>query len=126
MVKKQQLEKKDITTFKSGAIRDSQEGKADFTETISWTAFRKYGEYMTEKKIKYGSGNFKKGIPIDSYEKSLIRHVQRYMENKYEEGNVEVEQDHISGMIFNAFGILHELGMKEKREKVIKEKNERK
>jgi hypothetical protein len=37
---------------------------------------------MTSKKKKYGAGNFKRGINIESYEQSLLRHVQKYMENK--------------------------------------------
>lgn len=55
-----------IRKFESGAIRDSEEGKEDYIETISWVAFRRYAQYMTSKKFKYGSGNFKKSIPIDS------------------------------------------------------------
>lgn len=95
-------------TFQSGAIRDSEAGKEDYIETISWTAFRRYAEYMTSKKEKYGAGNFKKGIDIDSYERSLVRHLQKYLENKYEEGDREVAEDHLSGMLFNVFGIMHE------------------
>jgi hypothetical protein len=63
---------------------------------------------MTGKKNKYGSGNFKKGIPIDNYEKSLVRHIQKYLENKYEGGTVEKDEDHLSAIVFNAFGIMYE------------------
>lgn len=101
------------TQFESGAIRDDQAGKEDYTETISWTAFKRYAQYMTSKKAKYGQGNFKKGIPIWSYEQSLLRHVQKYMVNKYEEGNEEADLDHLCAMLFNIFGIMHE----EEREK---------
>lgn len=97
-----------VTKFKTGAIRDIQTGKVDFVETISWTAFNRYARYMTGKKEKYGSGNFKKGIPIESYEQSLLRHVDKYMRNKYENGNDEKDQDHISAIVFNAFGLMHE------------------
>lgn len=97
-----------LTKFKSGAIRDSGVGKEDYIETVSWTALKKFAQYMTSKKSKYGSGNFKKGIPVESYEKSLVRHVQKYIANKYEGGNEEPEEDHISAVIFNAMGILHE------------------
>lgn len=96
------------TKFKTGAIRDTQEGKEDYVETISWTAMKRYAQYMTEKKKKYGPGNFKKGIPIENYEQSLLRHVQKYLANKYEGGNVEKEEDHICAIVFNALGILHE------------------
>lgn len=97
-----------ITQFKTGAIRDTDTGKEDYIETISWSAFKRYARYMTGKKSKYGAGNFKKGIPIESYEKSLVRHLQKYLSNKYEGGTVEKDEDHISAIVFNAFGIMHE------------------
>jgi hypothetical protein len=97
-----------ITKFDTGAIRDTQEGKVDFIETISWTAFNRYAKYMTGKKTKYGTGNFKKGIPIESYEQSLLRHVHKYLVNKYERGDEEIAEDHLSAIVFNVFGIMHE------------------
>lgn len=97
-----------IRKFKTGAIRDSEDSKEDYIETISWTAFKRYAQYMTSKKSKYGSGNFKKGIPIESYERSLVRHIQKYLANKYEGGKEEKEEGHIEAIIFNAMGILHE------------------
>lgn len=101
-----------ITKFKTGAIRDTNANKEDYTETISWRAFKRYATYMTGKKAKYGAGNFKKGIPASSYEQSLVRHLQKYMENKYEGGTVETNEDHLSAMIFNIFGLMHEEGVK--------------
>jgi len=98
----------EVTTFNTGAIRDTQDGKEQYVETISWTAFKRYAEYMTGKAAKYGPGNFKKGIPIDSYENSLVRHLQKYLANKHEGGTVETEEDHLSAIVFNAFGIMHE------------------
>lgn len=103
-----------VTKFKTGAIRDTQEGKESYVETISWSAFKRYAIYMTNKKTKYGSGNFKKGIPIDNYEESLIRHMQKYLANKYEGGTVEPNEDHLSAIVFNVFGIMHE----EERKKI--------
>lgn len=99
---------KKVTTFSTGAIRDIQDGKEDYIETISWTAMKRYAQYMTEKKKKYGAGNFKKGIPIESYEQSLVRHLQKYLANKYEGGNTEKEEDHLAAMRFNIDGMMHE------------------
>lgn len=96
-----------ITKFKSGAIRDSQKGKVDFTETISWTAFNRYARYMTSKKEKYGAGNFKKGIDTWSYVQSALRHIDKYMRNTYENGTDELDQDHLAAIVFNVFGIMH-------------------
>lgn len=98
----------EVRKFASGAIRDSEEGKEDYIETISWTAFRRYAQFMTGKKVRYGSGNFKKGIDKNSYERSLVRHLTKYFINKYENGNLEKDDDHLSAMLFNIFGIIHE------------------
>lgn len=100
--------KKKLRQFSTGAIRDSLDGKEDYIETISWRAFKRYAQYMTGKKKKYGEGNFKKGIPIEAYEQSLLRHVQKYLENKYEGGKEELNEDHLSAILFNVFGIMHE------------------
>lgn len=97
-----------IREFSTGAIRDNDDTKEDYIETISWSAFKRYAQYMTGKKSKYGQGNFKKGIPIESYEQSLVRHIQKYMANKYEGGDVEKDEDHLSAILFNVFGIMHE------------------
>jgi hypothetical protein len=108
--------KSKVTKFKTGAIRDLQNGKEDYIETISWTGLKRHAQYMTGKKVKYGSGNFKKGIPIESYEQSLVRHLQKYLANKYEGGIMEKEEDHLAAMLFNVFGIIHE----EEKEKLTK------
>lgn len=99
--------KKKITQFKTGAIRDSQEGKPDFIETISWTALNSYAKYMTGKKVKYGAGNFKKGIDDWSYEQSLMRHADKYFRNKYENGKDEPNEDHLCALVFNVLGLIH-------------------
>lgn len=104
--------------FESGAIRDSEETKEDYTETISWTALKRHAQYMTGKKSKYGAGNFKKGISVDSYERSLIRHLQKYMANKYEGGEEERDEDHLCAMLFNICGIIHE---EERRKREFKD-----
>lgn len=98
--------------FKTGAVRDNEDTKEDYIETLSWTALKRYAQYMTGKKKKYGQGNFKKGIPIDSYERSLVRHLQKYLVNKYEGGDEEKGEDHLSAIWFNVQGIMFEEGRK--------------
>ena len=97
-----------LRKFKTGAVRDDDTKKEDYIETISWTAMKRYAQYMTSKKAKYGEGNFKKGIPIEAYEQSLVRHLQKYLANKYEGGTIEKDEDHLSAILFNTFGIIHE------------------
>jgi len=104
-----------LTRFATGAIRDSWVGKTDFLETISFTAHERYARYMTSKQPKYGKGNFKKGIDIVSYEKSLLRHVDKYFRNKYEWGNDEPNEDHLAAMRFNVDGIMFEEEMIKKK-----------
>lgn len=108
-----------VRTFTTGAIRDNDDSKEDYIETFSWCAQKRYAQYMTRQKAKYGAGNFKKGIPIESYEQSLLRHVQKYLENKYEGGQVELDMDHLAAMRFNIDGIMHE---EEQAKKITKEK----
>jgi hypothetical protein len=93
--------------FKTGAIRII-EGKEDYVETISYLALKRYAEYMTNKAKVYGRGNWRKGIPIESYEQSLMRHVQKYFANKYDNANLEPEEDHLSAILFNLQGLIHE------------------
>lgn len=102
------MKKNNITKFPSGAIRDTSENKEDWIETIPWTALGGYAKWMTGKKAKYGEGNFKKGIPIESYEKSVVRHMHKYLANKYEGAGIEEQEDHVYSMIFNLLGIKFE------------------
>jgi hypothetical protein len=64
-----------ITNFSSGAIRDSQDGKYDIAEYISHHMLHRYYEHMHKSAVKYGAGNWRKGIPKESGWKSLRRHI---------------------------------------------------
>lgn len=108
----------DIRKWETGAIRGSEEGKLDYNETISYSAMRRYADYMTGKKKLYWAWNFKKWIPTSSYEQSMLRHINEYMENKYEEWNLELEQDKLCAILFNIFGIIHNEEMEKKKFKI--------
>lgn len=104
-----------VTKFSTGAIRDSQEGKPDLVETVSPWANWRYGLYMTEMKKKYGEGNFKKGIPRDSYMRGLARHFLRIQAlDDCKTFNLPVEEwmephiDHAAAIRFNIDGLMHE------------------
>lgn len=109
------MTKSKIHKFKRGAIRDSQDGKLDLVETTSPLANWRYAGYMTPKKKKYGTGNFKKGIDRESYIQSLARHYTKFM--ALEDCRIyglpvqpwmEPEEDHVAAMRFNIDGIMHE------------------
>ena len=94
--------------FDTGAVRDTDEGKEDYIESISWLTMKRYANYMKEQEVKYGRGNWIKGIPISSYEQSLMRHLQKYLANKYNGGSFEIEVDHLAAAMFNLQGLIHE------------------
>ena len=97
-----------IRTFDTGAIRDTGDDKEDYIESISWLTMKRYCEYMGIAAKKYGRGNWIKGIPVDSYEQSLLRHIQKYIANKNYNANLEPEVDHLSAALFNLQGIIHQ------------------
>lgn len=96
------------TVFSTGAVRDTNSSKEDYIESISWLTLRRFAQYMSSKAAVYGRGNWAKGIPIDSYEQSLLRHIQKYLANKYYDAGLEPEEDHLAAALFNLQGIIHE------------------
>lgn len=94
--------------FNTGAIRDSDESKEDYIESISWLSLLRYAKYMKTNELKYGRGNWAKGIPESSYEQSLMRHLQKYLANKYYGASLEPDIDHLSAAMFNLQGLIHE------------------
>lgn len=110
-----------VREFSTGAIRDNDDTKEDYIETISWTAFKRYAQYMTGKKKKYGAGNFKKGIIDMSYQQSMVRHIQKYLANLYENDDTEREEDHLSAILFNVFGLIHNEEQRKKNKDYARE-----
>jgi hypothetical protein len=98
----------DKREFSSGAVRDVDTSKEDYIESISWITMRRYAFYMKSMEDRYGRGNWIKGIPIEEYEKSMMRHIQKYLSNKYYGTDIEPEVDHLSAAMFNLQGIIHE------------------
>lgn len=69
-----------MRNFDTGATRDSDDYKPDFDGFLSEYAIEAYGQYMHQHRKQAdgntrSSDNWKKGIPIDQYIKSLLRHV---------------------------------------------------
>lgn len=105
-------------SFNTGAIRNNDINKENYLGSTSWLALKRYSLFQTNacKKHKYPGDNWKKGIPIEEYEKSLIRHLQKYFANKYDGADDEPYDDHLSAAWFNLQGIIHE-------EEKLKQKN---
>ena len=106
----------DRTHFATGAQRDTQDGKPNFYECMSPFAYWRYGLYMDKASAKYGPDNWTKGIPIESYIKSLERHlVKLKAELKY---GIELEPgiDHAAAIMFNIMGLMHEQEMAKRKD----------
>lgn len=110
------MRKEKIRHFNTGARRGSG-GKFDFLEYMSPLAFARFAEHMRKSAAKYGTGNWRKGIPVEEAKKSLRRHVWMIDMEDY---GIELEPgtDHLASVIFNAMIAMHE----EEIEKIKKAK----
>lgn len=111
---------KQMRDFATGAKRSSDAGKPDYWGFISHRAVKAFGEYMMRHQVCEDgslrqSDNWKKGIPISSYQKSRSRHV-RELEQMEELGTdlndsgpeSAAYEEALCALIFNAQGLLHE------------------
>ena len=106
-------------TFASGATRSSLEGKLDYSGYLSPFAIQRYGRYMLKHQTQAdgtirSSSNWKKGIPLESFKESLIRHTIDLWA-AYEAGDLELVEELACADLFNIQGLLHELLKKRKR-----------
>ena len=106
--------------FKTGATRDSEEGKYDYEGFYSPLVVKRFGQYM-DKHRKQADGklrdsdNWQKGIPKDAYIKSAWRHfMDWWMEHRGYKSREGIE-DALCALLFNVQGYLYEI-LKEKKE----------
>lgn len=106
--------------FETGATRDSNENKLDYEGFLSPLVLRRYAEFMHDHRLQADgklrdSDNWQKGIPINEYASSLIRHTMAVwlLHRGYpafdEKGNELDLQTELCAAIFNAMGYLFEL-----------------
>lgn len=105
-------------TFPSGATRDTDTDKLDYEGFESPLVMRRYAEYMHScRKLADGtqraSDNWKAGIPIGEYLKSMFRHFMEVLliQGQGEPGDLEKA---LCALRFNVNGMLHEI-LKAKR-----------
>ena len=111
-------EKESIRLFPSGAKRDNNSNKSFVHNLKGYTRLR-FGYHMTKGSVKYGDGNWTKGMPSDQYAESIDRHWAKYI-------NGDRSEDHLSAIIFGIQGIMlneKEEGIKE--DYYFKKTNER-
>lgn len=107
--------------FDTGATRDTEAGKLDFEGFLSPQVLWQFAEYMDAHRVQPDgttrpSDNWQKGIPLDAYMKSLLRHVMdlwllhRGHEVKRPEDGREVELvEALAACLFNIQGYWLEL-----------------
>ena len=61
------------TQFESGAVRDMHEGKGRM-DLLPWAAIIEVSKHCEEGAKKYGENNWQKGLPVNCYIDSAIRH----------------------------------------------------
>ncbi len=108
-----------MRAFDTGAKRDDDTGKLQYTQFLAPSVLRRYAEYLrehcTQADGQTRSGdNWKQGIPQDVYMASLLRHFMEFWEHeevKLFQGLDSIpkaEEDLLCAIIFNAMGLLYE------------------
>jgi hypothetical protein len=100
--------------FETGATREDASEKLDLEGFLSPLALRRYSEYLHKHRHQADgklrdSDNWQKGIPVEAYRKSLLRHVMEAWLAWRGHSHKESLEDSLCAIIFNAQGMLHEL-----------------
>jgi hypothetical protein len=109
-----------IRKFGTGATRDAEGTKVDYEGFLSPRVLERFGKYMGKHQFqsdgtKRDSDNWQRGIPVEVYRKSLVRHlfqawgVWRGKEVKDDRGEVVDLEEALCGVMFNCMGMLHEI-----------------
>ena len=100
-----------VRIFDTGATRDADTDKLDFEGFLSPLAMRAFADYMHSHR-EQGDGslrdsdNWQKGIPLESYMKSMWRHFFDVWSHWRNYGIVD--RTALCGVLFNVQGMLHE------------------
>ena len=103
----------EMRTFETGATRNTDEGKLHYKGFLSPRALRKYAEYMEHHRVQADGSirdpdNWTKGMPLEAYEDSFIRHVFEFWE-LIEAGNREEAKAIAPALFFNLQGWMYEM-----------------
>lgn len=107
-----------LRTFATGATRDTAKNKLEPFGFISPQALYRFSQYMDRHRLQTDgtmrdSDNWKKGIPIDAYVQSLIRHTMDFWlvmsggKPLYDPHTTD-PQEIACAIMFNVQGFLHE------------------
>jgi len=101
--------------FETGATRNLDASKPDYEGFLSPLAIQAFGRYMNKNRTQAdgsirASDNWQKGIPLESYVKSLFRHFMNLWLHHRGYGYLASEslEDALGGLQFNINGYVHE------------------
>ena len=86
-------------SFASSAVRDTEEGKI-LWDLLPFEALKRVAQHYTNGAKKYSKNNWKLGIPSERFFSSALRHLAEYRLG-------EIEEDHLSAVVFNVLGIIY-------------------
>lgn len=104
----------EIRTFSTGATRDTDQNKLDYDGFLSPSVIQRFAVYMHGNRIQSdgslrASDNWKAGIPIDEYMKSMWRHfMEVWSIHQAQDDEADIETA-LCALKFNVDGMLHEL-----------------
>ncbi len=79
--------------FDTGAVRDMPTGKGR-CDLLPAAAILRLSKHFEAGAVKYGERNWEKGIPINSYIDSALRHILKYMLGM-------TDEDHLNAAAWN-------------------------
>jgi len=85
--------------YPTGAVRDTSENKIRW-DLLPVEALKRVAIHYTNGAKKYAPNNWKKGIPTDRFIESAMRHFMQWRLG-------ERDEDHLSAVVFNIFGIIY-------------------
>jgi len=112
-----------IRKFESGATRDTSQGKLDYEAFLSPLVLQRYAEYLNKHRLQSDGtlrdgDNWQKGIPIETYMKSKMRHsIDTWLMHRgfpTHATNEDIEES-LCAELFNTMGMLFEV-LKNKKE----------
>ena len=103
-----------MKTFKTGAIRDDDEGKLDYEGSFCPLVLRSYAEFMLRNSTmkdgkKRTCGNWKKGVPLLHYIQSKWRHFMTTLTLFVIGYTKKAMLESLNAELFNTMGMMHEL-----------------
>ena len=89
----------DRRQYDTGAQRDRAQGKGRY-DLISPIFLERLALHLEKGASKYNDRNWEKGMPLNDYIDSALRHICQYL------GGLR-DEDHLAAVAFNIMGLIH-------------------